>query len=267
MHAEWEQEEALRHCVDELAKIDGLLPAGAQPPLPKDRVAEAIDFAQKWTPSVRKEATPPAKAKARSKTAPARYYGISVEVDLQSIVERHLPEAERADAKSLWSTLVKSSRVERHPHVTLVHRNELEAEDATVRAEKQAQWDRYAQLVDAAAAGDDSAEDGSPARALDVELTLGPRLAWDGRAMSIEVSALTPKSSSADPASTPSITLAEDRGAHITIGTRASDIRPVEGRWLMEAVMNGKKTTVAGGDIHVVEIEPVKTSGRLAGLS
>lgn len=254
MHAEWSQEEALRQCVDALAKIDGLLPPATGLPLPDERVTEAVAYAKSWTPSVRKETPAALQPKPRQKTAAARYYGISVDVDLEALVDKALPASEKQDPKSLWSALVKSSRVERHPHVTLVHRNELEGPDETVRAQKQAQWDHYAHLVEQAVKG------GGQEAALDVEVTLGPRLAWDGRAMSIEVSALRAKAEA-------SIALSEDRGAHITIGTRASDIRPVEGRWLMEAVMNGKKTTAAGGDIHVVKIDCVKVDGKLAGLS
>ncbi|KWU43436.1 RNA ligase [Rhodotorula sp. JG-1b] len=254
MHAEWSQEEALQQCVDALAKIDGLLPPATEVPLPDERVAEAVAYAKSWTPSVREETPAPSQPKPRQKTAQARYYGISVDVDLEALVDKALPASEKQDPTSLWSALVKSSRVERHPHVTLVHRNELEGPDETVRAQKQAQWYHYAHLVEEAVKGD------GQETALNVEVTLGPRLAWDGRAMSIEVSALRAKTEA-------SIALAEDSGAHITIGTRASNIRPFEGRWLMEAVMNGKKTTAAGGDIHVVKIDCVKVDGKLAGLS
>lgn len=254
MQAEWSQEEALQQCLVALAKIDGLLPAETQIPLPREQVADAIAYAKGWTPSVRKETVSLSHPKTRQKTAAARYYGISVEVDLEKVVGEHLSANEKQDPKSLWSVLVKSSRVERHPHVTLVHRNELESPDDSVRAQKQAQWDHYAHLIEQA-----SKKDGA-VTSLEVEITLGPRLAWDGRAMSIEVSALRAKSAA-------SITLAEDRGAHITVGTRASDIRPVEGRWLMEAVMDGKKTTAAGGNIHVVTIDCIEVSGKLAGLS
>ncbi|GAA5984590.1 hypothetical protein JCM10908_003413 [Rhodotorula pacifica] len=254
MHAEWNQDEALERCLAELAKIDGLLPPDTALPLPREQVAEAVAYARSWKPSVRKEAPATPQPKPRQKTAAARYYGISVDVDLETLAAKHLPISVKDDPKSTWNALVKSSRLERHPHVTLVHRNELESSEESVRVKKQSQWDRYAQLVE------DASKEGASQAALEVEVTLGPRLAWDGRAMSIEVSALEAKSDSA-------ITLAGDRGAHITLGTRASDIRPVEGRWLMEAVMDGKKKTAAGGEIHIIEIECVKVNGRLAGLS
>lgn len=269
MHAEWTQEEALQRCLQALAGIEGMLPAETSLPLASERVKEAIEYASTWTPSVRKESTAPPKPRTKA-AAPARYYGIAVETDLHAIAEKHLPVEVRDDPESLWSTLVKSSRVERHPHVTLVHRNELEHPDEAIRAEKQAHWDRYAQLVEGAAgaaARTGGGADEEATRALEVELTLGPRLAWDGRAMSIEVSALAPQVDPHTSGPTPSIIMAEDRAAHITIGTRASDIRPVEGRWLMEAVMEGKQATEAGGEIRVVEIEPVRVRGRLAGLS
>ncbi|GAA6009673.1 hypothetical protein JCM10207_004149 [Rhodosporidiobolus poonsookiae] len=260
MRAEWTQLQALEHVVAELGKIDGVLPPGTKVPLPQDKVDGALAHARGWMTKIRKESAP---AQRGPKSTAARYYGIAVEVDLRAFVERHLPQKEKDDKGSLWNALVKASRVERKPHVTLVHRTELDSPDEKVRTAKQALWDRYAALVDAAQQGGSGAAD---ARAkLDVELTLGPKLVWDGRAMSVEVSALECK---VPRGAGEGIALSEGRGAHITVGTRASDIRPVEGKFLMEAAAEGKKESKEGGKIHVVEVKGlIKVLGRLAGLS
>ncbi|GAA5824856.1 hypothetical protein JCM11251_005368 [Rhodosporidiobolus azoricus] len=273
MRAEWSQEEALGHALNELAKIDGVLPAEAKVPLPKAKLDEAIKHARGWKTDIKKEMTPPAQQKgrlAKGGVEGARYYGIAVDVDLQKFVEQHLP-SEDTDAKSsLFYSLVKSSRIERHPHVTLVHRTELSSEDAKFRAEKQALWDRYEGLVKTAAEAASSpgaAEDVKAAKAkLNVDLVLGPRIVWDERVMSLEVKALV--SSAKDGEGKPLIELTNGRGAHITVGTKSSDIRPVEGKWIAEAVAKGEKETKEGGKIHILTLEgESRVPGKLAGLS
>ncbi|BGP27138.1 tRNA ligase [Rhodotorula toruloides] len=259
MRAEWTQDEALRHAIEGLAKIEGVLPKGTQVPLPNNKIEEAVKYAGSWTTSIRKEESAQ-QVKQRAKAGAARYYGIAVEVDVKALVEKHIPQSDKDDKNSLWSTLVKSSRVERKPHLTLVHRNELESTDEAVRMSKQALWDCYAELVDAAT------KSGKEQESLAVELTLGPRLVWDGRAMSLEISALTPKVAPKK-GEKPHISLVDGRAAHITVGTRSSDIRPVEGKFLMEIVAKGGKSTEHGGAIHQVRIGEVKVPGKLAGLS
>ncbi|GAA5836744.1 hypothetical protein JCM9279_007646 [Rhodotorula babjevae] len=266
MKAEWAQDEALERAVEALAKIDGVLPADTQAPLPKVKVDEAVAFAKSWTTTIRKETPPAAAQKPRAKATAARYYGIAADVDLAEIVEAHLPAAAKSDPNGLWPALVKALRVERKPHVTLVHRNELEHADEAVRAEKTALWDRYEALVEAAVKNPDAVA------GLDVELTLGPRLVWDSRAMAVEVSGLVstaPPSPSSSSAGTgrPEVELPDHKSAHITVGTRSSDIRPVEGKFLMQAAAQGATTTKDGGEILEVRIGEVKVPGRLAGLS
>ncbi|BGP42918.1 tRNA ligase [Rhodotorula kratochvilovae] len=261
MKAEWAQDEALERAVDALSKIDGVLPTGTSVPLPREKVDGAIAFAKKWTTQVRKEATP-AQQKQRAKATAARYYGIAAEVDLQKLVEAHVPASEREKKEGLWAALVKASRVERKPHVTLVHRTELELPDEAVRKAKTALWERYEALVDGAT------KTSGGASQLAVELVLGPRLVWDSRAMAIEVSGLSSTAKPAkDGAEKPLIELPDGKSAHITVGTRASDIRPVEGKFLMQTVAEGGKKTKEGGEIHEVHIGEVRVPGRLAGLS
>lgn len=268
MKAEWEQAEALERAIEALSKIEGVLPVDAQAPLPKSKVDEAVAFAKSWTTTIRKETAPAAAQKPRAKATAARYYGIAADVDLAKIVEAHLPAAAKSDPDGLWPALVKALRVERKPHVTLVHRNELEHADEAVCAVKTALWDRYEALVEAAV------KNPAAGARLDVELTLGPRLVWDSRAMAVEVSGLVstaPSPSSAAAAdgapARPEVELPDHKSAHITVGTRSSDIRPVEGKFLMQAAAQGATTTKDGGEIYEVRIGEIKVPGRLAGLS
>ncbi|GAA5863096.1 hypothetical protein JCM8547_002796 [Rhodosporidiobolus lusitaniae] len=272
MRAEWSQEEALKHAVEELSKIEGVLPKETEVPLSPAKVEEAINHARGWKTKVKKEAAPvpQQQSKPRGKGKEPRYYGLSVDLNVQQFVLEHLPKHEKDDKSSLWNALVKSSRVEKNPHVTLVHRAELDSKDKDIKAAKQALWDRYSGLVDAATkfSSAEDVEQANEAKAkLKVELTLGPRLAWDGRAMSLEVSAIEPKLKPKQ-GEKPHIELVDGRHAHITVGTKASDIRPVEGKWLMEAVEKGETESKEGGKIHVVTLScSTKVPGKLAGLS
>lgn len=271
MRAEWSQEEALQRAVAELVKIDGLLPSGTDVPLPSEKVDEAIQHARSWKTTIKKEL--PVEAKPRVKSQAPRYYGLSVSVDLEKLALEHLPQRDKDNKTSLFNTLLKADRLERHPHVTLVHNAELASTDEAFKAAKQALWDRYSALVDAATAPESltTAEDvkraSEAAAKLEVELTLGPRLVWDSRAMSLEVSALSCKVPGKE-GEAPIIELVDGRSAHITIGTRASDIRPVEGKWLMEAALKGEKETKEGGTIHSVTLpDGLRVPAKLAGLS
>ncbi|GAA5955304.1 hypothetical protein JCM21900_003039 [Sporobolomyces salmonicolor] len=269
MKPEWEREEALEHALEELGKIDGLIPREMLP-VGKAKVQEALEFARTWVPKTKKEVVPEEQQKKRKKATEVRYYGIAAAFDVHKFVEDHLAAREKDDPDSLWSALVKASRVEHQPHVTLVHNNELKSEDEAFRQAKQALWDKYASLVEAATAvsGPGATKDDAAAKKLDVELVLGPRLVWDGRAMSVEVSSLITKvEGESEGESPPLIELVDGRSAHITVGTKSSDIRPVEGKFLMEAAHRGEKATKEGGEIHEVRITEVRVPGKLAGLS
>lgn len=233
MRTEWSREEALEAIVSRMVEI-----LGVERPS-EDKIVEALEFAKAYKPTVFKAAAP---EKIKEALGP-RYYGISVEANLDALLAPLFP----SDSPSLFPTLCTSNRIEPSPHITLVHSIDLRAEDLDLRTSRQALWDHYASLVEnAPTEGSDS---------LVVEVTLGPKVVWDSRAMAIEVSSLTGKG----------IELPKG-GAHVTVGTVGTLVRPVEGKWLLEAVGRGEEETREGGRIEVREMEAVRCRGRLAGL-
>lgn len=282
---QWEKEEQLEKVLEELVKLGGV--AGLEDGMPsEERRKEAIAWAEKWEPEKKKVVTKEAVDKKKSKLK-VRYYGVSVEVGLKKLVEEALeanPEL-RDEEDSTFQALVLSDRVEKSPHVTLVHENEVKppapapstddalastppaqpyAESTSLVELKQSLWTRYSSLIQ-------RAETEARSDLLEVRITLGPRIVWDNRAMAIEVSAMEaahPTSSSeANQIELPTQGSDRQKHAHVTVGTRANEIRPVEGKFLLEAVGGGEKTTKEGGEIRVVEMKELKVvKGYLAGL-
>ncbi|GAA5944842.1 tRNA ligase [Sporobolomyces koalae] len=254
MRPEWERMEALDHVARQLANIDGMNITVPEP----TKLEEAIEFAKAWKVEVKKS-TPDdsttAVKKRQQKVQKPRYYGLAVEVNLRDLLPARLPVEMVEQEDSLWNSLVKASRVETKPHVTLVHQVELKLEDEAIRVKKQDLWDRYEAMVELATREGSEPEN---RQALEVEVVLGPRLVWNDRVMSIEVSELVSTSDQ--------IGFAEDRSAHITVGTRSSDIRPIEGKWIMEQALS-TNAVVEDTSFREIRIDVVKVKARLAGLS
>ncbi|GAA6060180.1 hypothetical protein JCM10212_005181 [Sporobolomyces blumeae] len=273
MRPEWNQAEALERVVEELSKIEGM---GVSDPGEEKR-REAIEYARAYKVQHKKESNADGTSAIKTRTKAAssagpRYYGLSVPLDVEALVEPYLPRDVKDDRESLWNVLLRSSRVERNPHVTLVHQVELQSKDDEFRARKQALWDKYEKMV--ADGTSDGATNVERTR-LEVDVVVGPRVVWDSRTMSIEVSSILVPPSPQEQleqeqgggATGDKIEMVPDRGAHITVGTRSSDIRPIEGKFIMEAVLRGETETKEGGSVREVRIEEKKVRARLAGLS
>ncbi|KAL8280576.1 hypothetical protein RQP46_006899 [Phenoliferia psychrophenolica] len=235
----WDKMQALSHVVDQLVDVLHLeRPTQAQ-------FEDAIKFADSYRPKVFKEMTPEAKAKRDAKLLP-RYYGVLVEQDIEAFLTPLFPDP--SSRPEILTSLIADKRINKSPHVTLVHELEVKADDAKFRP----LWTHYADLCKGATT------DGSDS--LVVEVTLGPRIVWDGRTMSIEVSGLKSAAGSAMQLSV------DGRSAHVTVGTKEEAVRPVEGKLVLEAAIKGEAATALGGEIRILEIAPVQCRGRLAGL-
>lgn len=268
---QWEREQQLEEVIKSLIKLGGV--PGLEQGMPSEEKRKAaLDFAAKWEPEKVKIVSKEVVEKKKSKLK-TRYYGVKVEVGLQKLVEEALagePKL-RDEEDSTFQALVLSDRVEKHPHVTLVHENEVKppvasasADETSLHKLKSDLWARYASLTQ-------RAESEGRSDLLEVKITLGPRIVWDDRAMAVEVSGMEaahPSSSDeADRIELPTQGSDRQRYAHVTVGTRANEIRPVEGKFLLEAVGRGETTTKEGGKIKVVEMQEVKVvKGYLAGL-
>lgn len=238
----WTKREALEHVVDKMSGIVGI-----DKPTPL-QIDLALKFAEEYVPSVKKELTEQEQEKLRAAKRP-RYYGVAIEQDLNAFLS---PYFEHDSDDHLFSILALKDRIEKSPHVTLVHEVELQSDDEDLKTSRQALWTHYQHLIN------DAKVEGS--KSLDIEVVLGPRIVWDSRAMAIEVSSLSsPERGVLELA-------AEHRGFHVTVGTTDAAIRPVEGKLLMDAAAEGRKVSELGGEIYVREIQPVKVCGKLRGM-
>ena len=232
-------EEALRQVVRELCPVlDLTMPSDAA-------VRSALQTALAYDPDVKRKADTGSGAGA----AGPRYYGVAVEMDLRALLDPLLGDRD-SDAVALYSQLRAAKRITPRPHITLVHSTERErGGDGAER------WARYAAL---------SASGG----AVEFRITLD-RVVWDdGRCMALGV---------ADVQCDALPDLACLQGAswtpHITVGTAAPDIRPVEaGRAVREAAAASGAGAGAGAGwragLHVLRLaERVHVLGRLAGMS
>ncbi|KAK4702767.1 tRNA ligase, partial [Phenoliferia sp. Uapishka_3] len=242
LNPSWSKMEMLTYVVDQLVPMLGLERPTTQ------QLEVAIKYADDYKPTVYKEISADAKAKLEAAKLP-RYYGVAVEQDLQAFLQPLFTDKTRP---SILEALILSDRIIKSPHVTLVHEVELKADDVAFRTSRKALWDQYVELIKGAKqAGSDS---------LAVQVTLGPRIVWDSRAMSIEVSGMNSAAGS-----TMQVGI-DGRGAHVTVGTIEETVRPLEGKLLLEAALKGEKTSALGGEIHMMQVEPVNCRGRLAGL-
>lgn len=272
MRLEWDQKETLVKTLDRLVERLGIEKPS------EEKIEEALQFARDYTPTIKKEISAAKLAKA---LAP-RYYGIAVEQDLPSLLNPYFLDNSlkiKGLNIALYSHLHLAKRIELNPHITLVHEVELTNPDKIFAAKKQILWDHYASLIS------NAATEGSESLVVDIEL--GPRIFWDKRVMSIEVSKITsasqPKSLAVveggeavvqekevagmkkDVGAIPY--LEEGKGsAHITVGTIETSIRPVEGKLIVKAWEDGKKTTVDGGKIMIMDIGIIKCKGKVMGM-
>jgi tRNA ligase len=242
MRAEWSREDALLVVVDHLVRILGL------PRPSQESIERAIQKGKDYRPVVMKQAV----EKKVAKVGVPRYFGVKVEQDLKSLLDP-LFSSNEPDA-FLFIKLQSLYRVEPNPHITLVHSAELVPTpsptplELELQATRQGLWDYFTTLT---------LDPLSPL--LEVTLTLGPKIVWDDRAMAIEVSSL----------SSPSSSLPAALGkfhAHITVGTIENSVRPIEGKWLFEAVASGEEESKEGGRIRVRTMECRECKGVIAGL-
>lgn len=256
MDISWDLEKALEYIVENLVKIDaeegGIKGIDGKRPT-KDDMQKALAVSRGYKPSIYKEMNLDGFDK---KTI--RYYGIAVEVDLPWLLDDFFSKhADELDHTTL-DALKEKNRLEKKPHVTLVHNAELvpkegEAEDSKDVLWAKTLWEKCETITKRW--GSDT---------VNVTLTLGPLICWDSRAMSIQVSKVEYSGAGVKAQDVPN----DDRkdSYHITVGTLNQEIRPIEGKWLLESAMKGEKKSKAGETIMTAQMPPVKVTGRIRGL-
>ena len=231
MDVEESLEQAVTRAVKGVANILNLK-------LPSDeKIAEALLAIEGYVPVVKKS--------IEKKVEPTRYFALLPEVDLLEFLEQCLSQVDADEGiKNGWETLKAAGRVTHRPHVTIVHKNNIEAERDL--------WDRCAAL---------HATSSTPPT---FKVTFG-RILWNGRVMALSL----------DEFSVDDINSREEEGAafvsmlpyevqqrlHITVGTKSSDIAPVEAREMVHSWNMGLKEGV-----DVQELDDTILRGRIKGL-
>ncbi|KAG5650633.1 hypothetical protein H0H81_011530 [Sphagnurus paluster] len=246
MEVEETMEQAVRRAVDGCVRILGL----DRPS--EDKIAEALDAIDAYAPKVKK---PDDKKKVKD---PARYYGLLAEVDLEEVIGKRLGMSANAsgvegEAASVWGMLKTGGRVVKRPHVTVVHRNSLPAEQDV--------WNKAAAL---------QALQQPPL----LRIRLG-NLVWNSRVMALTVDSLeVVKEKGVDGEDgfkkgnefVEWLPEALKQRLHITVATRHSTVPAVEAKSLVEAWRSGK-TSDAGDQILSISLDDVFATGRIKGLN
>lgn len=255
-------EQNLRIAADGLCKI---MPRLTRPT--DEQIAKALEEAKAYQPSVKKELQ-------GKETPPPRYYGLSIELDLQHYVEEALGSSGnscrdvKADAEQFLAHLVSHGRIVARPHVTIVHEKTVAAETApegeASRSLGPAQrlWNTCEALRQ------------MPSPALfEFNLTA---LLFNDRVMTLVVDHVRPHvqaHSEDDKAERKQQdrqhllhveqALCEDlkEVLHVTVGTREESIPPFEARGLVEAWRKGDQ------NVKHVDLQGLHGLGRVMGMS
>jgi tRNA ligase len=199
-----------------------------------EELEEALKEAKDYKPSLRKE--------IKADPIKCRYYAVSAEVNLESFIAGLL-ESQKLQC-DLWKTLQDEDRIEKHPHITILHSKKKPGEDASDKNKKDFDdfWAECRTLSH---------------RQCDFTITVGPRLAWNDRVMTLEVSKLETQ----EVLGQSSRLHHDDSHRHITIGTKSKDISGYEGKVLMHDLVAGKTH-----GMQVAEVGVHQFQGRMKGM-
>ena len=225
--------EALRSVVQ---RLRGFYPEIQEPT--EERLEAALEEVKRYKAGVRKKMT----LDQKTGSAP-RYFAVAIPLDLRDYVEEALREHPNVD-RSLFDRLVSGNRFTTVPHMTLLHSQDVnKTESPEEKKEKEAMWEHYRSTAASTKAGE-----------ANVEVELGPRLVWNERVMAAEVSSVGPEEI---------VRWKGRKAAHVTIGTIKEDVRPIEGKHILEKVLSGE---TKGKEIQVLEIPVQRVKGVIKGL-
>lgn len=255
----------LRIAADGICKI---MPGLTRPT--DEHIVTALEYAQSYKPSVKKELQ-------GKETPPPRYYGLSIELDLQHYVQAALDSQRdtKPDIKSaadeFLSHLVAHGRIVARPHVTIVH-------EKTVADEKAAAGDQVDSVGPARRLWNTcEALRKLPSPALfEFDITA---LLFNDRVMTLVVDHVRPHAEIAEKDAPHARTqsqkqdqdhllhvekaLCEDlkEVLHVTVGTREEGMPPFEARGLVEAWRRGDQS------VKHVDLKAMSGLGRVMGMS
>ncbi|TBU57142.1 RNA ligase-domain-containing protein [Dichomitus squalens] len=197
------------------------------------------------------QAQPPASSKKAGKAkSPPRYYGILAEVGLQGVVGPAIEGAVGnlpSEARKFWDDLVREERVQKRPHVTVVHSKSLPKEGEL--------WE-LCRAVDALPR--------PPLFSFRLE-----HVVWSERIMAatvVDLAVAADDPGEVDKEAVQFVLHLPDevkQRLHITVGTRDKNVPPVEAR---DLVTEWKRDATAHPGVWAVPLKDVWVKGRVKGL-
>ncbi|KAK2464077.1 hypothetical protein APHAL10511_003907 [Amanita phalloides] len=245
--------------------VEGVV-AELELPMPSEEtIQEGIDKVGAYTVKEADKKPDPAEAKqakepkgtekGKKKPHPARYYGFLPELEIEKVLDSAFASAD-VDAASFWDHLKNRARVVERPHVTIVHKKDVEQEENGDNTTSL--WDRCEKIVSG----------GSGAIWL-LHLT---NVVWDARVMALVVDGIS-RNADRDVngdgegiVDTFVASLTEDQRYrfHITVATRDAEVKPVEAKALVQAWRRGE----SNDERRVLSLGPigVTVAARMSGL-
>lgn len=233
MDLEHTPEQALRRAADACVRVLGV------PPPSDEQIQETLRAAQGYAPKKKK---PDEKPKGPAK-AP-RYYGLPVEADLCEVLGDALAHAP-PQAREFWKRLQDQDRITRRPHITIVHEKTRAAEETLWKACEALHLEDHPPLF---------------------VFRFG-HLLWNDRIMALTVDDLAASGDGPDEGARGAEFVAKmpeqvRERLHVTVGTWAQDVPPVEAKALVEAWRWQK----LGDGVGSLALTDVFAKGRVKGL-
>ena len=227
-------EESVKRAVEGCVAVMGL-------EMPSDeKIQEGLDKVRGYSPTVKKPDDPKDKKKFD-----VRYYGLLPEIDLEELVDSALANEPQSN-KDFWNQLKTDNRVTKRPHVTIVHKNNI-----NIEAEL---WKRCTALHEMSTAVPPSFK---------VRLS---NLVWDGRVMAItvedfDVEAEGSSESCAGREFVSNLPSPTRTRLHITVGTH-NGVKAVEAGSMVEHWKRGEELE----SIKSIKLDDRIVYGRIKGL-
>ncbi|KAF9460265.1 RNA ligase [Collybia nuda] len=219
-----------------------------------EKIKEAVDVALGYSPTVKKPDD------QKKKTVAPRYFGLLAELDLEEVLGKKLDSITSeggetsemgAQALTFWNELKSGKRVAKRPHVTIVHQKSLPGE--------QMLWDKCTTLHRLAQPPLFSAKLGD--------------LVWNDEVMAVTVDDLQVVIEDGEGdevrlarAFLDALTESIRGRLHITVGTKNSNVLPVQAKVLVEAWRDGADSEAIRNS-RSMPLGGIVVNGRIKGLN
>ena len=222
-------EHALDRAVDGCVRILGL----EKPD--QEKVALALTAARSYESTKKNDGRGQVKkndgrGQEKKKNAEPRYYGFVPDINLLELLDPVFSaggDADIADGKKFLTRLKENNRITKQPHITIVHKKSLDPKSPESQRAEQL-WKRCSELCL------------SPTPST-FRFRLGS-VVWNARVMAVTVNEVAPVDGDDEAGKSFVDKLPQEvkEKLHITVGTAAQDIPPVEARELVEGESNAK---------------------------